>query len=51
MVLLNPLLGSCNSGTTTMETEALQCGLYQGIILKITEAIQSAVSAQLKVSL
>jgi hypothetical protein len=41
-VLCNPLLGSCNSWTTTMETGL--CGLCRGITLKTIGVTQLVVS-------
>jgi hypothetical protein len=47
MVLCNPLLGSCNSSTTTMETGFFLCGPCQGVIWKTIGATQLVVSCQL----
>jgi hypothetical protein len=43
-VLCNPLLSSCNSWTTIMETGCVLCGSCQGIILKTTGETQLVVS-------
>jgi hypothetical protein len=47
-VLCNPLLGSCNSWTTTMEMGVFLCGPCQGVILKTAEVTQLVKSHPVK---